>query len=256
MSRATLSSTEKKVQVTLQCLPRTNLKEWCSYMELLTRESLGDISEALKSGVHKVYAPPVVPPRPVRAGPIDVNPAADALLPEAIAYQAALDAYEMTLKPTYKAALNRHLKQVADYEEANKKLYAVILMHMSLDSRARVELRAVEYAGAEAASDGLALYLLVKISHIYDGGDKWTQVQNQLAVINRMEQKSLPFEKYLGAFNTELKYLHELDHVLNDADKISRFLPTVNRVQFQRWVTDQSIAGTLPTRLRRSQMQC
>ena len=246
MSRSTLPPTEKKIHVMLQCLPRTNLKEWCSYMELLTRETLGDISEALKSGVHKAYTAPAVPARPIRVGVVEQDPLADALLPEAIAYMAGLDAYEMTLKPTYKAALNRYLKQVADYEEANKKLYAIVLMHMSSDSRSRVELKAAEYAAAEAASDGLALYLLVKASHIYDGGDKWTQVQNQLAVISRMEQKSLPFEKYLSQFNTELKYLHELDHVLNDADKISRFLPTVNRLYFQRWVTDQSIAGTLP----------
>ena len=85
-SRATLPSTDKKIQVILQCIPRTNLKDWCSYMELIVRETLGDISEALKTGNHKVYNAPALPARPVRAGPTNADPIADALLPGAIQF--------------------------------------------------------------------------------------------------------------------------------------------------------------------------
>ena len=238
------SDSRKPYQLLLQCTPRSNLREWTAHMELLTRESLGDISQVLMTDEAIVPTPPTQPVRPVRMEPVNEDAVAEAAL--AAAHQLNVDTFDMTLKPLYKAELGRYGTLTVKLQEDNRKLYAMLMLHLSADSKSRIEASAADYAEARLTSDGLALFRLIKRTHVFSAGDRWTQVQTQLQTLDDMQQKGLPFEKYLALYTVELKYLEELAHPMTDADKISKFLRSVNKQIFQKWIMDQSVAGTLP----------
>lgn len=235
----TYTKSPEKKALLLRVLPRTNLKEWKSYMEHHVLETLGDISQALKSGAHQIYPDPTPPARPRRI-PGGIDPEAE------LAFLDATDAFEMTEKPMFKLQLESHFKKKQAYDESNKRLYAVVMLHLSDESRSRIEMRAEELRAISLITDGLELYKLVCETHVLSGGDRRSQVQTQIGLIARLEQKNLSIESFLSRCRIEFEYLRELDYEMTDLDQVSRVASGLNMKTYKPWLLEQHVRGTLP----------
>jgi len=215
------------------------LKKWKECMYLVAKRDFEDMAEAMISKDALSFTPPAIP-KPPQEPPLDSTNELKAT------YAQQLHVFELSTKPAYQSSFKVHLKRMHAYATDTKKLYAVIMLHLSEESKNRIKAQGTEFQPIQDASDGVALFKLACSTHIFNGGDKWTQQQHQLGIISTMKQGTLPLEVHLTLLREQMEYLEEIDAPLTESDAISRTIMSLNKSEFGPFITDRSIAGTLP----------
>jgi len=223
----------------LQCVPRTNLKKWKEFMLLIAKRDYEDIAEAMISKDETLFIPPAIPLPPKEPGQI-------ASAEQQQAFYVAANTFDLQTKPKYQSEFKTYLKRIQTMAMERKKLYALIMLHISEDSKNRIKAETTKFAPIEATSDGISLFKIACETHVFNGGDVWTQQQTQIGILSSMKQGYQPIEAHLTMIREQMDYLEEIDSPLSASDAISKTIMSLNKAEFGQFVTDRSLAGTIP----------